>query len=213
VPKGYASLGFNCEAAYQFRRVIGHDVASYFNWTYNKPRSIISLVTSNFANIIDRDTVWRDSLMFYESRHDISYHGDIFNKSDNRKDADAFEAQFLASESKMNFLRDRWLTIARGDTEMTYFLKIKEDDASLPPAREVAKQIRDTFIETYPDHAFKIVALMSLEYSKYEQDWGEPRIFNRYLTAFAPDAAPEKGNVGDWDRVFEEFPIKSDASD
>lgn len=204
---GYASLGYNCEAAYQFRRVVGHDVASYFNWTFNKPSSVIKLIERNFANILDREHIRESGIMIWEDRYDISYHGDVFNKSDHGNDMEAFELHFENLRSKMDFLSQKWLRTVNSDEEMTYFLKLREDSQSQGPSRTVATQVRDTLLAAYPGHRFRIVAVMSLEHSQWEKDWGEPQIFNRYLSFFAPDVRPREGIASEWDQIFAEFPL------
>ncbi|MET0372299.1 MAG: DUF1796 family putative cysteine peptidase [Sphingobium sp.] len=203
---GFASLGYNCEAAFQFRRILGHDVSSYFNWTYNKPQSVIKLIRNDFADMLLPDRIAPTGIMIWESGYDISYHGDIFNKSDNGKDKASFDLHYNDLAGKMAFLRQKWLDTTASNDHTTYYLKLKEESGA-PRPRTQAVRVRDALREAYPDHSFLIVAIMSLEQSQREPDWVEPQIINRYLSAFAPDSSPQDGNVEEWDQIFEEFPI------
>ena len=43
----FVSLGFNCEAAFNFRRLLGRDDSSYFNWLVAPFGSMIKLIESD----------------------------------------------------------------------------------------------------------------------------------------------------------------------
>lgn len=205
--QSYASLGYNCEIAYQFRRVMGHDVSSYFNWCYGKPTSIAHMIERNFHQPFEYDMISSDGIMIWERKYDILYHGDVFNKSNQGKDKAAKDFFYRNLREKIEFLIVKWNYIVNSEINMIYFLKLRQDSESVGIPRDIAILVRDAILQSYPHHQFKIVAVMSLEQGMIEENWGEPLIYNRYIAQFAPDHDPEAGNSEEWNRIFHEFPL------
>lgn len=209
--ESYASLGYNCEAAFQFRRATGGDVSSYFNWCFSTPKSVIDLIQSEFAEPVHPARIWPSGIMIWESRYDISYHGDVFHKSDEGRDRAAFNEQFEIMTSKLDAFVRKWIWLTASSTRLTYFLKLRQDERAIGAPRDAAVKVRDALRRAYPRHLFRIVAIMSLEHGPAEDQWDEPQIYNRYFDRFAPDDVPENGDAVAWDRLFNEFPLVHDV--
>ncbi|MDE1154424.1 MAG: DUF1796 family putative cysteine peptidase [Acidobacteriaceae bacterium] len=205
----FVSLGFNCEAAYQFRRVNGDDQASFFSWTYCKFNPLLGLIKADFDGVLLWENVKKLGLMVHDHAFDVSFHGEVFNNTRDGADVELAKALLADMQSKFRYLAERWRHTVSTAGLTTYFLKIKHNDPNAPDARRAAVELRDLLRMKYPAHEFRIVVLQSLESVEREPQWDEDRIFNRYLQRYAADVDPENDAfTSSWDAIFAEFPVQ-----
>jgi Putative papain-like cysteine peptidase (DUF1796) len=202
----YVSLGWNCEAAYQFRRVVGSDRSSFFNWTYCNFKSMINIIDNDFNNLLQWENICPSGVMIYDRANDIAFHGAVFHGTDRGKFVELAKYHLASLQSKTAYLIGKWRKLTKSNTFATYYIKLPD----LDDRRSAAGALRDTMKTKYPDHKFRIVVLGSLENAKSEPEWGEPEIYNRYLERFAPDDDPAAGDARSWDRIFAEFPLDAE---
>ena len=201
----HASLGWNCEAAYQFRRVTGVDQASFFNWTYCSYLSMKNIILNDFQELLQWDNLIPSGIMIYDRRHDISFHGSVFHATNNGQYVELAKLHLASLQSKVYHLIEKWQKMTGSGSFVTYFLKLPNSEN----ARVSACDLRELLKQRYPTHRFEIVVLQSLEQNSAEPDWNENAIHNRYLERFASDERPDLSDDASWDRIFTEFPGKS----
>jgi Putative papain-like cysteine peptidase (DUF1796) len=203
----YASLGYNCEPAYQFRRITGHDEAAYFNWTFCRLSSVLKIIQANFNGVLEWENIQPHGIMIYERLFDLAFHGDVFNASDGGKDVEAALELWHAMRNKLAYLAQRWRQTASSEGHTTYFLKLLQPIYEPADPRQQAIETRDVLRTSFPDHRFTIIVLQSLQLVDREDDWGIDQIHNRYLTQYAPDTDPWLAHTPSWDEIFAEFQL------
>jgi hypothetical protein len=202
----YVSLGFNCEAAFQFRRLLGRDVAYFFNWLVTPLGSLVEVMRSDFAEVYRQDNleVTNNPMMVLDRGSGMKFHSAFRKELGRDLSGPRFDALFVESRAKYAMLAQRFRDLAASPNRVLYVVKTAEADAT---PRVV--ELRDLIAARYPAHDFAVVALQTGD--RHEADWGEPRIFNRYLDRFAPTSRAGDGHEPSWDRVFAEFPLRPGA--
>ena len=78
----YISLGSNCEAGFQLRR-IGYNDSSFFRWTLSPYKSTFNLIQNDFKNLFLKENlvpVWDN--MVEDTKYKISFHSKLLSKQD-----------------------------------------------------------------------------------------------------------------------------------
>lgn len=199
----YASLGYNCEAAYQFRRISGIDRASFFNWTYCNHTAMMNLIENEFKDLLMWENLLPTGIMVYDKRHNLSFHGSVFYASNKGNYVDLAKIHLALLQSKTIHLIEKWNKVVNLPTPVDYFLKMPKSSNT----RDITCAVRDLLKYKYPRHQFRIIVLQSLEDVTAQPDWNEANIHNRYLDRFATDEQPDAADTDSWDRLFAEFPL------
>jgi hypothetical protein len=202
----YVSLGHNCEGAFQVRRLLGRDVAYYFNWLVTPLDALVEILRADFAGAYDRANlrVTADVGMVLDAGYGMKYHSAFRKELGRALEGPRFEALHAESAAKYAMLAERFRELARSTNRVLYVVKTAHE-----AARDGAAQMRDILAARYPDHDFQIAVLQTSD--RQEPDWGEDRIHNRYLARFADPSRAHDGHVPSWDRVFAEFPLRPGA--
>lgn len=202
----YVSLGRNCEAAFQFRRLLGRDVAYYFNWLVTPFEALIAVIGADFAGTYRKENlqVTADTDMLLDVGTGMKYHSAFRKELGRTLCGPRFEELYAESARKYAFLAQRFRDLACSANRVLYFVKTDEEEV-----RGKAIRLRDLLAARYPAHDFALVIVQ--EQGKAENDWREPGVCNRYVERFAPVSRANDGHVPSWDRIFAEFPLRPGA--
>jgi len=204
----YISLGNNCEVSFQIRRLLGWDVAYYFNWLITPLDSLIRIISNDFTDSLKIEKLNLDfsSEMVVDTMYNISYHFPFQHIS-----FDGSIQKFLGHvhrelQAKMNYLKNRFYQICSSEHNVLYIIKTDDRDAK---AKIVNFQAM--LKKKFPAHKFDILAVMRDDTFENIGDWNIPGIFNRYVSFFAPCDQADKADEKNWDSLFQEFPLKTGA--
>jgi hypothetical protein len=197
----YASLGRDCEVGFQLKRVRGAQETGFFNWNITDPKALLSLLSSNFAGILQSEnlTLHGDSGLVRDASHDYMVHHE-FNISLFR-DAPDYSEKLLKLQEKFIYFADLFRQAAASPGRTAYFYKCAE-----PGARELCLTLQPLLARYHGENPFDIIVLQTQD--KREPDWALPGIHNRYLKRFAPFNDTPDAHIISWDAVFREFPHK-----
>lgn len=195
----YVSLGRNCEVAFQFRRLLGKDVAYYFNWLWTPLNSLVHIINNDFAGVFEKDQLEAtQGGMVLDRAYGIKYHSPFWKELGTDLSGARFHELHAQAMSKIELFKHRFRTLGQSPKKVLYFITTAELDA-----RERAAEVRDILAARYPRHDFRVLVLMTED--RREAEWPEDRIHNRYLERFAPVLQAADGHQPSWDRVFAEF--------
>ena len=202
----YVSLGRNCEAAFQFRRLLGRDVAYYFSWLVTPFEALIAVIGDDFAGTYRKENlqVTADSDMILDTGTGLKYHSAFRKELGRTLSGPRFAELYAESARKYAFLAQRFRDLAGSANRVLYFVKTDEEGV-----RGKAVRLRELLAARYPAHDFTLVIVQ--EQGRGEDDWREPAIRNRYVERFAPVSRANDGHVPSWDRIFAEFPLRPGA--
>lgn len=197
----YVSLGSNCEPAFQFRRLWGHDVSGFFNWMVTPLPALIGVIDADFQGLFERDKLEpvHEHTMVRDTRFGVIFHSPFHGRIGTTFDGPDFDRLHDVFLAKLAYLAAKFRANALSGAETLYVLK-----TDLPDARAQAARLRDLLLARYPGHRFDLLVLQSVD--RIEAQWNEARIFNRYLRRFAPVDDARDGHLESWDRAFAEFP-------
>ncbi len=196
----WVSLGFNCEVAFQMRRVLGRDSSSFFSWNITPLAALSSLLDSRFAGILQPGNLsdHGDGVLVRDASHGYSFHSPF--ATPNPHDDPAFAGKLAEFRVKVGYLLDKFAAIAASGEPVAYFHRTEE-----PDARAIGEHLME-LLGRYHGEVRNFVLVLIQPQDRQEPDWATPRLANRYLRRLAPfDDAPD-GHVQSWDRIFAEFP-------
>jgi Putative papain-like cysteine peptidase (DUF1796) len=198
----YVSLGNNCEVAFQMRRVLGYDRSNFFNWNITPVHSLISLLRSDFSDILEVHNLSHGSgNLFHDAAHDYYLHTE-FSYPDMMADGQ-FESKLELLRKKSEYLIEGFRTLAtRG--RIAFFYKTDETD-SLPHHMNIVQDLLSKYVPI--DQFLLIVAQPA---ANLAEPRNENNIMYRPLTRLAPAWDAHDGHVSSWDRIFAEFPHKQE---
>jgi hypothetical protein len=196
----YFSLGVNCQAAFQIRRVLGKDNASFFSWNVTKYEALISLLQNNFSGILDKSNLspQPNTGLIFDSFYNYSLHSPF--KEGEIWEGQAYEEKYNALRAKMEYLVSKFYKVAKSADRVAYFYVTQENN----DARQQSMRVRDLLLKAHGRENFELIVLQ--DNAKREDSWREPLIRNRYLARLAPWSDATDGHVRSWDRIFAEFP-------
>jgi SAM-dependent methyltransferase len=192
----YISLGWNCEVAFQVRRVLGRDDASFFNWGIFEIDSLISLIEARFEGTFNADAIaWdADYQLPRDHNFDFAFHGPWgFELHDDP----AFLIKLQAHQAKAAHLARRFLT-PRGRRLYLY-----KPPYTMPT--EKVERLAELLAEITPDATMAIFRLAHESSSNATH----PMLRERVLQRAAPVDDASDGHLASWDTVFAEFPHRA----
>ena len=198
----YISLGYNCEAAFQIRRILGHDSSSFFSWNVTTLPQLMALLEHRFEGILLDDHIGpHGGGLLTDEGYGYKFHSP-FASADYKADPDY--------DSKLGRYRDRTAHLVakflrdRGPTESTAYFYKAEGQSSGEEVRHAARRVHSLLAGLHGASPFVLVILQHRDF--WEDPWDEPGIFNRYLRRLAPFDDATDGHAQSWDAVFREFP-------
>ncbi|RQR28841.1 hypothetical protein DIE23_23120 [Burkholderia sp. Bp9143] len=199
----YISLGINCEAGFQFRRALGRDRSSFFNWNVTPPDALEKLLECDFADIglpenlrfEGNGTLVRDVLYDYHF-HWLGERLDSVN--------DGASDEFRSNRSRLDHLVEKFRTTLRAGSRIAFFYTCNGGDVldRLP-------RIEALLDGKHGAKEFTLVALLSAEHAAQARTFESPRLVCRTVKRFAPWSDATDGHVSSWDALFREFPHAS----
>lgn len=199
----YVSLGANCEVAFQFRRVLGKDFSSFFQWNVTLQEPLKNLLSSRFSGIAKRNMLrYPGSGTLVE---DLSYNYHFhWAGSLEGFPGDTPDELFEENERKLQYLADKFIRNLQSTNRMAFFYALREPVVDYSFFSDILK-ILDSLAERRLDAAF--IVLSTVDKSELPADaLIEPRLYFRNLRRFAPWEDATDGHVLSWDAVFREFP-------
>lgn len=201
----YVSLGSNCEAGFQLKRINYND-SNFFRWTLSSYKSTFNLIQNDFKNLYQKENlvpVWDN--MVEDSKYKISFHSKLLSKqeSDNQRcflANDNFDQIYQEECQKIKHFVSKWFSLVNSNQRVLYIIK-QENQGS----KHNAKQLLELFKAKYPNHNF-MIAYIQHENQK-ELDWGYEKLKNIYFPRFAPISQADQGDISAWDQIFKEFPL------
>ena len=205
----YISLGDNCEAGLQFRR-IGYEESSFFRYTANPFEAVLALIKNDFAGVFRRGNLQPDSDDMVRDTHTgVVFHSGLKSALDPVSGRRQFLNNYEFDEvygrkdlPKARHLVAKWRALTQSRQDVLYFLKLHGENRLTQ-----AKALLAVFREKYPAHRATILCLQTEDPA--EPDWGIPGLINRHLPRFAPFDNTHDADTAAWDRVFAEFPLKT----
>lgn len=201
----YISLGSNCEAGFQFRR-IGYEESSFFRWTYSPFQSTFNLINNNFKDIYLRKNlipVWDN--MVQDEKYNISFHSKLLsNKNENNKrfflSNYDFDCIYKEEYQKIQYFIEKWYSLINSDKLVLYIIKEEKDGS-----KTQAEKMLNLFEQKYPEHKFTIAYIQHQQ--SREPDWGFDKLKNIYFSHFAPIDQADDGDIDSWNSLFSKFPL------
>ncbi|WP_052213698.1 hypothetical protein [Belnapia sp. F-4-1] len=199
----YISLGSDCEVGFQFRRVLGHDSSSFFSWNVTSIAALERLLATRFDGVLQEANIsaHADGSMLLDGGYGYKFHSP-FRGHDFRADPD-YHARWADHLEKTGYLIGKFLRGRPAGHRTAYFYKIEPEEA-VAELRRLLPAVRGQLLDIHGPSHFELVVVLPQD--RFEQDWGEARIHNRYVRRLAPWHDATDGHVASWDRIFSEFP-------
>ena len=203
----YISLGTNCEAGFQLRR-IGHNESSFFRWTLSPYRSTFNLIENDFQDLYLPENlvpVWDN--MVEDTKYKISFHSKLLSKQDQNSqqrvflDSYDFEQTYQEEYRKIKYLVQKWYDLVNSDRSVLYIIKQEQHGSKYN-----AKKLLDLFEAKYPHHQFAIAYIQHQD--KQDAPWEYTKLHNIYFPRFAPIDHADCGDLNSWNELFTRFPLK-----
>lgn len=202
----YISLGSNCEAGFQLRR-IGYDESSFFRWALSPYKSTVNLIRNDFENLYLKENlvpVWDN--MVEDSKYKISFHSKLLSQQEENKqryfiDTYNFDQMYQEEYQKIQHFVNKWFSLVNSDKLVLYIIKQEKHGSKYN-----AKKLLDLFEEKYPHHKFTIAYIQHED--KKDSEWEYDKLKNIYFPRFAPIHLSNQGDVDAWDKLFARFPLK-----
>jgi hypothetical protein len=196
----YISLGGRCETAFQFRRVLGRDSSSFFSWNVTPLPSLIRLLETDFAGILQPETLAPNEWLVYDQSADYSFH--LHGEGRKSKEHPDFLNNLAQFKEKADYLIQKLRDDARSGKRIAYFYRAEENYDLKPQA----ERVRDLLAALHGGINFTLIFVQ--EESRRTPDWNIEGVRNRYLTRFAPFNDQGDAHLLSWDKIFREFPHK-----
>lgn len=195
----YVSLGNRCETAFQIQRVLGKEnlYPSFFNWNVTYFDSLVTLLGSRFAGILEYDNLNPTEWLVHDLAGDYLFH--LVGEGRRSKEHPEFVVDLENHRSKVAHIIDRYFTLTASEKQVCYFYRTEECQDTL----RHAMRVRDILREIHKNDNFAVVFVQPEELR--EPAWQEELVYNRYVTRFAANDDQADGHIQSWDRVFREF--------
>ncbi len=175
----YVSLGYNCEVAFQLRRIQGFDNAHFFNWNITEPEQLAAVLDADFAGVMD-DTTPHNGLM-RDGRYGFHFHG-AGSKSADRGKADHLISKFRNTQRRR-----------------CYFLTVHRD-ISQPLLASICRGLYRI--------AGAHFSLVLVRRNGEVQGLRYARVVEREVAFLADPNATDRGDIAGWNALFAEFPLR-----
>lgn len=198
----YASLGNNCEVAFQIRRVLGKDSSGFFSWNVTPLKSLVALLENDFSGILQDGNLRHepDKALLYDASYQFHVHSS-FSRSDITEEAGHRE-KLEALRSKFHHFVLKFREAGADGSSTAYFLKT-EDYGDVRPQIDL---VADLLGKMHDGTPFKLIVARPLD--RKDDNADGDHVAYRYLKRIAPWADATDGHVQSWDRIFREFPAK-----
>jgi len=202
----YISLGTNCEAGFQLRR-IGYEESSFFRWTLSSYKSTYKLIQNDFINIFLKENlvpVWDN--MVEDKTYKISFHSKMLSQKHEQNETREFLKNYdfnriyQSEYQKIQHFIQKWFDLVNSDQLVLYILKEEKHGSKYN-----GKKLLDLLESKYPNHKFEIAYIQHEE--KKEADWEFDKLNNIYFPCFAPISHADQGDKKSWDALFARFPL------
>lgn len=195
----YLSLGVNCEAGFQFRRILGEDRPGFFNWNITPIYALNDILSQDFFRIAELDQLVYDGNgnLVRDMRYGYHFHwiGDNLNSLDDGGDV------YLTNHSRLNYLATKFRRTLASGSPIAFFYTLNGESN----VNELL-YTKDLIKNKYKCDKFVIVALTD-ESTELKCAQIADEIHIRTIKRFAPWNDATDGHVSSWDSVFREFPI------
>jgi hypothetical protein len=206
----YISLGDNCEAGLQLRR-IGYEESSLFRFArYFSFQTLLNLIDKDFAELfLQENLVPMSDDMVKDKKYNIGFHSKLcscLNEFGDRafEENDDFTKIYQHEYSKIKYLIYKWNSLVNSSKKVLYILKSSYFKIKHHDLIELSRLLSSK----YPRHNFEILALELEQYQEQQKDWQIDRVTQRFVSQFAPYEKAKFADSQLWDSVFADFPLK-----
>ena len=207
----YISLGDNCEAGLQFRR-IGYKESSFFRFTSSNFATTFNIIKNDFKKVFAREYIMprpKCSKMVLNTKYNIAFHSKLTStiSSEGQEFSQSydFDEVFQHETNKINYLISKWNQMMNSERHILFILK--NDSPKKYLNEEKVSKLAELFLDKYKNHNFQILCLQLDKFS--EPQWKNPYLINRYFPFFAPRTSAGKSYNAGWNKVFEDFPLSN----
>lgn len=216
----YISLGNNCEAGLNFRR-IGYEISSFFRFTSCGYAPMLKLIEGDFAGAYEKENlVPVTDRMVRDMGTGVVHHSLLRSHLLNgtrvfSQDYD-FDEVYAKEYSKICYLIQKWRDMVASDQKVLYIYKHPQG-ISRESAEKLLSAVRSqgSHNKVRLDSAqssFHPCDLLCLQLEAHQEpEWPVAGLFNRYIPKFAPNNRAQGYDVAAWDRLFAEFPLNDTA--
>lgn len=201
------SLGYNCEVTYKFLRHYGFEESNLFNWVHSGPIENLTKALMSFSDIGAGD--WRrPGTLWTCLNSNIHFHGKvpIIRYVNNTISEEEIEADKEDLISRVKYLKEKFLTIAKDEKKKLYIYKIDSHDVDdLVDSKIISllNALKDLGVNNFDllVVAEKSTAKLFKKHSdKYDVD---------FVKYFPPDddVTNEKYLKNGWSNVFNRFSV------
>ena len=208
----YISLGDNCEAGIQFKR-IGYEESSFFRFTSSSFDSTLEILKNNFQDIYNPQYLIPRpdcNSMVVNTKYNIAFHSKLDSKKNERGEQEFlstynFEEVLQKETDKINYLIHKWNQLMMSERRVLFFLKNDSSENYIDESS--AGELCSLLLEKYSNHNFKILCIQLDKFR--ESKWNNPYLINKYFPFFASRRTAKKGFVSGWNVLFSEFPLST----
>lgn len=189
----YVSLGYNCEVAFQLKRLFGSDRAGFFNWRITDQPQLVALLQRRFEGILQPDKLGVGEAP--GMIRDLAYHYQIhspFASPDFLADPD-FSEKLDREREKMDHLAERFL---HPSGRRCYFFKPR-----FGITQAEADEVMMYLDRISPDYALVVLRAAG-------QRLSGTKLFDRRLSFVTAPDQTDHGDDAGYDRIFAEFPVR-----
>ena len=194
----YISLGNNCEAGFQIRRVLGYDRSSFFNWNITPVSALLSLLESDFLGILEANNLrHREHDLFEDRSHNYALHAEF--SFPNINGDGLFLTKLTSLREKSEYLVSKFRQLSHyGQTAFFY----RTDEVQ--NLHQNMLNVADALTRYVPSDQFDLIVAVSANI--LEGSYNQGNVYFRPLMRLAPAWEAHDGHVSSWDKIFAEFP-------
>ncbi|SFL45398.1 hypothetical protein [Pelosinus propionicus] len=203
------SLGLNCEVSFQVQRSMKNFESYFLSWAFLYSFEGLLKVLAEMEKIFNCDLEPHGTNMFLIKEYSIAFHGkaniDSIRLSNGKLDEVMLKDVKDELISRQLYLADKFRKTLNSGEKILLIIKPNPGivDVTAFEVKNYSLQIRELLSNKYPNSDFDLLVLQ--EEQHFETDWNEPRIFNRYISKFAPIPKANEADVESWNKIFSEF--------
>ena len=132
------SLGYNCETAFRMYDFFKFEESNIFNWTYAESVDDLIFALNNFDKIGENGYETPNPLWECKNTH-IRFHGkaDMSLYVNNNASKEIIEKDKKDLIGRINYLKSKFLNIAKNNTKKLYVYKIRTDEFNESKINEI----------------------------------------------------------------------------
>jgi Putative papain-like cysteine peptidase (DUF1796) len=156
----FISLGCDCQAAYNIRRVTGDLSPFFFDWLYTPLYGLMDTLETDFAHVLQKENVTYSvnfiSRTVTDSRSGLDFFHFFSKDPDGGVNENAIEREYRIQKTKFDFLASRWLRMVK-DARILFVRHTSK--IGNPESIDDLKRLRELLLRKYPSVDCTILAV------------------------------------------------------